>query len=113
MKQNKRNVVIGSDHQCGKHVALVGLTNAINVQLTSLCRELLIEKKKNSISVCMTEGARVAPPSKLRRSWRQVGPWSSHFNFVDFFFFAVVSDNNWVIGIASPKVLGIHWASFS
>ena len=46
MKQNKRNVVIGSDHQCGKHVALVGLTNAVNVQLTSLCRELLIEKKK-------------------------------------------------------------------
>ena len=46
MKQNKCNVVIGSDHQCGKHVALVGLTNAVNVQLTSLCRELLIEKKK-------------------------------------------------------------------
>ena len=41
---DQRNVVVGSDHRCGQRVALVGLTNAIDAQLTSLSRELLVEE---------------------------------------------------------------------
>lgn len=42
-----------------------------------------------------------------------MGPELSHSIFAGFFFFEADSDNSWVIGIASPKVLGVYSISFS